>query len=236
MAEHVSGCILCGAPLAYVTKAEPRICALCGATGDADAACKAGHYVCDRCHQLGAPELIEQVCVRAAGTDPLRLAVELMRSPRIHMHGPEHHFLVPAVLLAAFLNASGRGAEKEKLIGEARRRAQAVKGGFCGFWGACGAAIGVGIFASLVQDASPLSKAEWRVANAATARALARIAERGGPRCCKRDTFLALSSAADSARESLGVLLALPATIHCEFSAMNEECLNDECPFFAPSL
>jgi hypothetical protein len=236
MAEHASGCLLCGAPLEYLTRAEPRSCALCGATRDADAACKAGHYVCDGCHQLGALDLIEQACVHATGNDPLRLAVDLMKSPKVHMHGPEHHFLVPAVLLSAFLNASGRGAEKEKLIGEAKRRAEAVKGGFCGFWGACGAAIGVGIFTSLVQGANPLSRAEWRSANAATARALAQIALRGGPRCCKRDTYLALRSAAESVRESLGVALELPAQVRCEFSARNQECLRAECPFFAPSL
>ncbi len=33
----------------------------------------------------------------------MALAIRLMRLPAVKMHGPEHHFLVPAVLLAAYL-------------------------------------------------------------------------------------------------------------------------------------
>jgi hypothetical protein len=32
------------------------------------------------------------------------MALNLMKNPQIKMHGPEHHFLVPAVLLAAYYN------------------------------------------------------------------------------------------------------------------------------------
>lgn len=59
-------------------------------------------------------------------------------------------------------------------------RAQSIVGGSCGFHGACRAAIGVGIFVSLVTAATPTSGEEWRLCNTATAEALTRIAARGG--------------------------------------------------------
>ena len=231
MQTHASGCLICGAALRYLERAEPHRCALCDAQADADATCEAGHFVCDRCHALGAVELIEAVCKVAQGDDPLGNAMGLMGRPQVHLHGHEHHFLVPAALLCAACNASGRADEKARLLAEARRRAEAVKGGFCGFWGACGAAVGVGIFVSLLTGATPLSTSQWRLSNLATARALERIALSGGPRCCKRDSFIAIDSAVGFAAQSLGVRLA-QGKASCRFSEANRECLREGCAFF----
>lgn len=232
METKETGCLVCAAPLEYRQERAPRACALCGKQADSDAACSAGHFVCDQCHRLGALDVIEQVCRASPGTDPVALANQLMKSPTVHMHGPEHHFLVPAVLLSTYCNAAGRSAERETLIAEARRRSDAVLGGFCGYWGACGAAVGVGIFFSLATGATPLSTKEWRLSNEATARVLTQVAKLGGPRCCKRDTFVCLEGAAALAQETLGVSLAPAERIVCRFSARNRECLKNDCPFF----
>ena len=227
-----NGCLLCGAPLRYAEQASTHTCALCGATAQSEAACTAGHYVCDRCHECGALDLIERTCCATAETHPIRLAASLMAQPQIHMHGPEHHFLVPAVLLTTFLNVAGRAQEKPKLLAQARRRADQVPGGFCGFHGTCGAGIGVGIFVSVATGATPLSTSAWRLANASTARALARIAANGGPRCCKRDTFHALLEAVEIVREALQVALPLEGAVRCTFHDQNRECLREQCAFF----
>jgi len=58
---------------------------------------------------LAANDLIEQYCLHTGQTDPLEIAVTLMKNPALKMHGPEHHLLVPAVLLAAFYNQHGSG-------------------------------------------------------------------------------------------------------------------------------
>jgi hypothetical protein len=71
--------------------------------------CIGGHFVCDRCHSLAANDLIEQYCLHTGQTDSLEIAVTLMKNPALKMHGPEHHLLVPAVLLAAFYNQHGSG-------------------------------------------------------------------------------------------------------------------------------
>lgn len=231
---HQSGCLVCGAELCYAARREARVCALCGAQFEAEAACSAGHYVCDGCHRSSAVDLIFQTCLRTELADPVALATRLMRSPLCHMHGPEHHFLVAAVIVAAACNARGNPSAKEAFLIEARRRAEGVPGGICGFWGSCGAGIGVGIAVSILTRATPLSKAEWRMANSATSAALGTIAVHGGPRCCKRNTYLALRQARQLLREQLGVELTDGGVIRCEHARRNRECLAAECPFFSP--
>lgn len=57
----------------------------------------------------------------------------MMRNPQIKTYGPEHHFLVSAVLLVAFYNIRGDYKQKETKIKEARLRSSKILGGFCGF-------------------------------------------------------------------------------------------------------
>jgi hypothetical protein len=154
-----------------------------------------------------------------------------MSAPFISMHGPEHHFLVPAVLLTAYYNQQGNPQEKERKIRVARQRADNVLGGFCGFYGACGAGVGTGIFISLITDSTPLSKESWGLANQMTAESLRCIGALGGPRCCKRDTFMALKTAKKFVRQKFEITLDVPETIACEFNAFNQECIEEECPF-----
>jgi len=160
-----------------------------------------------------------------------------MRNPKVKMHGPEHHYLVPAVLLAAYANRPGATREehaaKAKKIETARRRAEDIKGGFCGFCGNCGAAVGTGIFLSVLTGATPLSRIEWRLSNLLTAESLLAVANHGGPRCCKRDTFLAIQTAVAFLRREFQAGLELPDRICCDFASLNKECLTDSCPYYA---
>ena len=229
-ATHHQGCLVCGAALEYRAAAEPVRCTFCGQEGRSPVRCGGGHFVCDACHGAPAKDVIERACLASASTDPVALATGLMRHPSLKLHGPEHHFLVPAALLAALCNARGDEAAKPRLLAEARRRADAVPGGSCGFQGACGAGVGVGIFASMATGATPLARETWGLANGATAQALTVIGALGGPRCCKRTTWLALLSGIRFAREKLGVRLdgRGPA---CEWSGRNAECLDAACPF-----
>jgi len=175
--------------------------------------------------------LIEKVCAQSDSTRPVELAIALMKSPTVKMHGPEHHFLVPAVLLTAFYNIKSQHNEKTKKLHVARQRAENVLGGFCGFYGACGAGVGTGIFISLITDSTPLSTETWGLANKMTADSLACIAELGGPRCCKRDTFLALKCASEFVEQHFSVNLPISDPLLCDFSHFNRECLQSDCPF-----
>jgi hypothetical protein len=231
-ATHRAGCLVCGRDLEYLDAPEEMTCSLCGERAVADVRCVAGHYVCDRCHAAGANDLIERVCIATDIADPLAIACLLMDHPAVKMHGPEHHFLVPAALLAAYCNLTGRQDEKEAWIKKARARAETVPGGACGMMGACGAAIGTGIFIAIVTGSTPLAGRAWQLSNEMTARALSVIARYGGPRCCKRDSWLAIREAVGFCREKLGITLPFDEEHVCTFSAVNRECRREACLFY----
>lgn len=228
--EHASGCLVCGAGLVYLPASAPMTCALCGATHPSAARCASGHYVCDACHAAPAKDVIERTCAASAERDPIALAVWLMRHPAVKLHGPEHHFLVPAVLLSAYLESRGERSCKAEVLREARRRSDPVAGGFCGLQGACGAGIGAGTFVALATGSTPLAGPARGLANRMTVRALDAISRTDGARCCKRDAFLAILAAARFAREHLGADLPARGPA-CEWSAANRECSGDGCPF-----
>ncbi len=230
MSEHGSGCLVCGKPIVYSKASERQACALCGGARESTARCKAGHFVCDTCHSAPAKDVIEKACVASEERDPVALALRLMRHPAVKLHGPEHHFLVPAVLLAAFSNVRGEGRLKAERLAEARRRSEPLSGGFCGTQGACGAAIGTGTFVALATGSTPLLGKERGLSNRMTAAALAVIGRMDAARCCKRDSLLSILAAAKFAREHLRV--DLPASgPACEWSNVNGECAGGACPF-----
>ena len=234
--EHTEGCLLCGAPLVYQQGNIQKNCAVCGKSYPANVWCENGHYICDECHSTPAISVIRQTCMeegrKEAAVSPILLANELMKHSAIKMHGPEHHFLVPAVLLTAAASISERQDELPVLLELAASRAKNVLGGFCGYYGACGSAVGAGIFMSVWTDATPLSDESWADANEMTSRCLHRIAQNGGPRCCKRGTYTSITTAVQFANQKLGLAIPLPERIFCLYSARNRECKKEACPFY----
>ena len=111
------------------------------------------------------------------------------------------------------------------------KRAKNVLGGFCGFYGACGAAVGTGIFMSIALGATPLSSEKWGKCNLMTAKSLEAISSFGGPRCCKRDSFLAIEEAIKFLDENSIVKLDTHE-YKCKFSCKNSECLREKCKFY----
>ncbi len=210
-------------------------CIFCREKSRSSYRCTKGHYVCDRCYRMGAEDLIEYTTTRSTSDNPFIIAEPLLEAPVIRLHGPEHHFLVPAVLIAALYNHTRQQDRKERCIRAARRRADLVKGGFCGMMGDCGAALGTGIFVSVIAGATPMSQEEWRLSNLVTGRTLEEIALYGGPRCCKRNTFLALRSAVRFLEKEMHIRLPMPETIRCRFGARSQDCVREKCPFYTGS-
>lgn len=137
--------------------------------------------------------------------------------------------MVGAALLTAYHNAGGV-LELEKALREMLRRGKQVPGGSCGFWGACGVGLSTGMFASIATGSTPLAKEAWALSNRMTACALGKISEHGGPRCCKRDSYLAVTAAVAFAAEHLGVQMEL-GNIRCSRFDRNNQCLGAECPY-----
>ena len=223
-------CIICGAPLMYLDQEELMECALCHKKESSRAKCVNGHYVCDECHTPGIDRIIG-VCLHETSADPIRIIQKLMDMEFCHMHGPEHHVMVGAALLTAYKNAGGN-LELESALYEMQSRGKHVPGGTCGMWGACGAGISSGIFLSILTGATPLSGEEWGLANEMTSRALLRIGQVGGPRCCKRDSYLAILTAVEFVKEKLGVEMEKNKVV-CRHSGQNNQCIGRRCPFQA---
>ena len=227
---HETGCLLCGSPLVYGREAVERTCALCGEKQLSACACTQGHYVCDRCHTAGLEAGFIPLLLQSRETDPQALLEEVFALPGVHMHGPEHHAIVPCVLLAACRNCGG-DLDLPSALGEALKRGRQVPGGTCGYWGVCGAAAGAGIYCSILTRSTPLAGEVWHLPQRLAARCLEAIAEIGGPRCCKRTARLAVREAAAFTREYLGVAMPESSPV-CGYAEKNRECIGLRCPYF----
>lgn len=225
-----SGCLLCGKPLVYEQVPRPRRCSVCGEEKLSSCACEDGHFVCDACHSAGLDVFFIPFLLASGERDPLRLFEEVAALPQMHLHGPEHHAIVPCVLLTAWHNCGG-GRDLKADLSTALRRGEQVPGGACGYWGACGAAIGAGIYLSVLLEDNPLNAEAWPVPQKLVARCLNAIADIGGPRCCKRSSRLAIREALRFTAEKLSVEMP-ESTPPCRYWKDNRECIGRACPYF----
>ena len=221
-------CLICGARLEYLEKDETMECAICHRTERSKTRCVNGHYVCSECHTQGMDNIIK-LCLEETSKNPIEIMDKLMEHPFCHMHGPEHHVMVGSALLTAYKNAGG-DIELSGALLEMMNRGKSVPGGACGFWGACGAGISSGMFISIISKSTPLAKEPFALSHQMTSAALGRIGEIGGPRCCKRDSYLSILAAIDFAEEHFGIKLE-KSKIVCDYAPQNNQCIGKRCPF-----
>ena len=222
-------CLICKAPLEYRVQDEKMECAICHKTELSKTRCVNGHYVCSECHTQGMDSIFG-LCLEETSCDPIAILEKMMSMPFCHMHGPEHHVMVGAALLTAYKNAGG-AIDLQKALHEMYRRGKAVPGGACGFWGACGAGVSAGQFMAIATDSTPLAAEPWGLSNQMTAKALDSIGKNGGPRCCKRDSYLSILTTIDFVAEHLDVHMEKIIPV-CTRSHQNNQCIGKRCPFF----
>ena len=221
-------CLICQERLEYLPEDVMMECAICRKRELSKTRCVRGHYVCSDCHTQGMDSIFG-LCLGETSQNPLHILEKMMAMPFCHMHGPEHHVMVGAALLTAYKNAGGV-LDLAAALPEMYRRGKAVPGGACGFWGACGAGVSAGQFLSIVTGATPLASESWGLSNRMTAKALESIGSIGGPRCCKRDSYLAVLAAIDFAAEHLNVNMEKTLPV-CTRSGQNNQCIGMRCPF-----
>ena len=224
-------CPICGEERLPLPEPKAKACEICHKPYEADSVCTNHHFVCHMCRQKAVRDKIMAHCLQSEATDPFALEKELMKLPGVLMHGPEHHLLTTAALLTAYANQTGR-TDLAGLLGTANNRTIEVPGAACGFWGICGAAIGAGIFISILTETGPLSTDTWKTTGQLTARCADVISAQGGPRCCKRDSFLSLREAIKYSNEIFQAGFSLPEDMTCEFYINNRECKGKACEFF----
>ena len=222
-------CLICKAPLEYLNTSVEMECDICHKKVISKTRCVNGHFVCDDCHTAGIDQMIG-TCLSVTSKNPIEIFQYFIHQPICHMHGPEHHILVGASLLCAYKNAGGKFDLYSALL-EMQKRGKQIPGGSCGFWGACGAAISSGIFISIVTQCTPLKETEWGMANLMTSKSLESIGKIGGPRCCKRNSYLAIREAVIFTEKHLGISMEI-TPIQCTHSAKNNQCIALRCPFY----
>lgn len=228
-AHHQSGYAVCGAKLIRFETNRSIRCHYCGQVISTNTRCVQGHFVCDVCHEAEALEIIKNVCLHSSEADPVALMQTIRSHPHFPIHGPEHHPLVPAVLLTALRNFGHPVTDGQILT--AVQRGQTISGGSCAFLGACGAAIGVGVAVSLLVRADPYDGGKRQAAQRATQEALGQIASFHAARCCQRDSWLALKMASTLLQNLTGKLVPVNR-FACDQYPENKECIHDRCPLW----
>ena len=221
-------CLICQAPLEYLETDELMECEVCHKKELSKARCIKGHYVCNDCHTQGMDTMIG-LCLSESSKNPVDIIEKMMALPFCHMHGPEHHVMVGAALLTAYRSAGG-DIDLSSALAEMMNRGKSVPGGACGFWGACGAGISSGMFISIISRSTPLTVESFGLSNKMTSIALGEIGKIGGPRCCKRDSYLSILAAIDFVKKHDGIEMEKPVVI-CHHSAQNNQCIGKRCPF-----
>jgi SAM-dependent methyltransferase len=231
ISRHVSDCMVCGKELIYQSDKEEEVCCFfCGKQAISPCTCTAGHYVCDNCHQQEGLAVIHSVCLNSREKDMIALMERIRNHPAMPMHGPEHHALVPGVILAAYRNNGGKISND--IIATGIDRGRKIPGGACGFWGCCGAAVGAGIAVALLIESTPLRANERQRSLAFTTNILAEIAKVKGGRCCQREAWVALTQVSRLSEDFLGIALPAKATLRCHQYEKNRECVHSSCPLW----
>ena len=221
-----SSCNYCGSNTVMLEDKINVSCTICGSEFVAQSTCTEGHYICSNCNGKFLKDNIKKYCTNTEETNPLLIAEAIMKLDNIPMHGPIHHLIYPAALLTAHANRTDR-TQLENWLEEADRRSSHIPGATCGHWGACGAGLGVGITFSIINGVSPLSGEEWKDTGLLTSDIIRDIAIEGGPRCCKRDGYIALSGAMEYLFKDGEV-----PEIVCDFYGNNKTCKRLDCKFF----
>ena len=222
-------CLICRAPLEYLGEDVMKECSICRKREMSKTRCVNGHYVCDECHTKGVDEVVG-LCLVETSADPIAIIRKMMVMPQCHMHGPEHHIMVGCALLTAYANAGGE-IDLPKALKEMVSRGSKVPGGACGFWGACGAAVSTGMFISIITGSTPLMNEAWGHSNLMTSRSLQKLGEIGGPRCCKRNSYMSILTAIDYVEELTGIRMHRFG-ITCTHMSSNSQCIGGRCPFY----
>lgn len=189
-----------------------------------------------------ATRYITEECLRVFNNeddiDVSELIPYLLDCPDLAMHCPQHHYLIPAAMLSAAYKVQGRTLEElsEALL-EAMMRAKNVLPAFCGLYGSCGTAVGLGIYTSILQDSDQYSKGSWALSNKIVGECLVSISQVEGPRCCKRNSYIALEVGLDFSKVYFNLNLGKNTNIECQHHHRNlKDCKRSACPFFPAGI
>jgi len=227
----MSQCDICGGEYGLAPLAVETHCVRCQAPVVTRFTCSAGHAECDVCRSQAPVAYLLDVRASITSTDPVEVFFTLRRGHAFPLHGPEHHALAAASTLFAYAQAYGH--PDDAVIASTIRQAALLPMGACGLWGACSAALGVGLAVGAILESSPKNgESRWRSHMIVTAM-LEKIGQMRAPRCCRRDTLLALQTLCEVSAAYLFHPLTTTAPDRCHQVGKNQDCLQVACPYYA---
>lgn len=226
----IGRCLECGGELQNNESPVSAKCSKCGIEEDTYIVCKEGHYLCNSCASKESISKIFQNMFACKSENPADVAEELIAKCGVSGNSP--HPLTTAAFLIAYKNFTKKINEIE--IMNAVMRAAEVPGGWCGYYGTCGAAVGLGVAFAEILKSNPMSDSERSISNMVTAEALKQIADLGGPRCCTSSVRAALESGIESAEKYLGIIFPEKKKnyVKCWMSDFNNDCRKKRCRFY----
>ncbi len=151
-------------------------------------------------------------------------------SPDLPFHGPWHHGIAPAVLIAALKNNGYDFSDDD--VREALKRGLMIPAGACGFHGLCGAGSAPGIVASIVLKANPFVDKNRSSSLAGNSNSLKLVANMGGPRCCRLSSYASITLAIGML-EKMGYILPREKMANrCSIHTLNRQCHGSDCPYY----
>lgn len=176
-------------------------------------------------------EFIEKKVLSTKSKNPIEIIKDIMHDERISPNGIEHHFLDGASFLAAYHNTVN-DFNLKNAVELLKTRSVKMPGAMCGYWGICGSSASIGASLAIIHEAGPLSNNDFYKDNMEyTSTIIKKMSEIGGPRCCKRNAFLALQEVIDFVKRKYNIQLE-SSDIKCEFSKFNQQCIKKRCPFY----
>ena len=178
-----------------------------------------------------ATTLATLIARSVTGTKPAEALDELLsQGEGTPVHGVWHHALIGELLLVCLRNAGHPIADE--IIDEVVDRGRQIPGGSCGFLGTCGALQSAASAYAILLGSTPVATRPRESLLAFSSRLIARLAEIGGSRCCKKSSYVAIEVAS-------GELSKLGFDVpeerlegRCRFFASNETCDGDACPYY----
>lgn len=153
-------------------------------------------------------------------------------SKELPFHGPWHHGIVAGVLITSLRNNGYEFTDDD--IREALKRGLMTPAGACGFIGACGAGVGIGIAVSIILRSTPFHDDERSKGIGAVAENLMRLSKLPGGRCCRMATYATLEFAVEYLAKMGYNLPKEKMSGRCEgYYGLNEgQCHKNRCPYF----
>ena len=221
-------CSLCDQPI--LLQSGQRVCSYCGLTEEGDHTCSQGHYLCQACRTALPSELMARVCGNSKESDPCALADLLQSHPVFNQMGPQYHVVTGPVMVTVLANLC-KLPDKQRAIADAIERSKDVPALACAQRGVCGAAASAGTAIALLTNAGPLKARERSLAIATTARALQKIADQSGIRCCRQSVYASIAAVLEVLGQELGIHVTAK-TPACRYHSRVADCKKEGCPYF----